>query len=277
MAQRVEVVAVNKETGEVTRKTTVTEDEDLYIAIFAYGLPRDIVHTNSQMSSSVYGGDIYRGYDITQPSTTTGGYIGAHGVTQRHHTTKGVDHEITPDGNAANGTGYDVNHKIAFAYLIAPYNVDSNGDPDEDSSEMLNWCVASGWDEALLSESAYTHSGDGIGVGKGDSKLATTPTGCAAYTGIGGKDNPGTWRLPTQRESQVMFTIIEYAMQLNVQYGIENTMAAGDYWTSTELFASGANWKAWANSSTSGSVANDEKSLSHFARCVRDIYYKVNE
>ncbi len=277
MAQRVEVVAVNKETGEVTRKTTASDDEDLYIAIFAYGLPRDIVHTNSQMSNSIYGGSIYSGFGITPPSITTGGYIGAYGVTQRHHTTKGVDYEITPDGNAANGTGYNVNHKIAFAYLVAPYNVDRDGNPDKESTEMLNWCVASGWDEALLNELAYTHSSDGIGVGKGASTLATTPTGCAAYRGIGGKDNPGTWRLPTQRESQVMFTIIEYAIALNVQYEIENTMAAGEYWTSTELFASGANWKAWANSSTSGSVANYEKSSLLYARCVRDIYYKVNE
>lgn len=121
IAQRVEVVAVNKLTGEVRRSTSCDVDtEDLYIAIFAYGLPRDIVRTNAEMRSSIYsGGD--SGYKVSSVSSTSSntnvGYIGAYGVTQRHHTTKGLDEPITPNGYTATGTGYDVNHKISFGAL----------------------------------------------------------------------------------------------------------------------------------------------------------------
>ncbi len=279
MAQRVEVVAVNRSTGEVSRNTTADSDvEDLYIAIFAYGLPRDMVRTNMEMQQSMYSTSTYS----TLVLTATGGYIGATGVTQRHHTTKGIDEPITTDGNDTDDEGHNVNHKITFAYLIAPYNVDSSGNQDTESTTILDWCVASGWDITLLEENGHTGSsgvsGDGIGPGKGAYTLPADPTGCAAYQGIGGNDPKGSWRLPTQRESQVMFTIIEQAMELSATYSLDVAIVSGDYWTSTEFFAASTSpWKAWANNSISGSVTHLDKTTGCYARCIRDIYYNVND
>lgn len=276
MAQRVEVVAVNQGTGEVTRKSTAADGEDLYIAIFAYGLPRDIVRTNAEMRSSIYSGETYAGAVTIDYENPANGYIGAYGVTQRHHTTKGLDRAISDGTN-----GYNVNHLVSFAYLVAPYNVNANGEVDTSSTVELDWFTASGWSDAVVATPASmsgTLNSDGIGTGVGASTLSDDPSGCAAYKGVGGEDPEGTWRLPTQREAQVMFTIIDQAIELNAAHSVGGAIVAGDYWTSTE-FIEGTSWKAFANSSISGNMFHDENNTStlNFARCVRDIYFKVND
>ncbi len=223
-----------------------------YFALYAYGLPREVVKTNQEIKDSKFGDT---------------------GIMRRHHTTKYDDAGIGSEG-------YNANQKLSFAFLIAPYNVDANGDPIMPGmyQSEISWYDASGWDVSIDTELKP----DPWGVMRLSSCLKTesvakaSPTGCAAYQGLSGEDTPGTWRLPTQREALVMFTIMEHALTMQGANEVPNLIINGKYWTSTELKTS-ANWKVWYVDSTEGKVIHSEKldAASNypgaFARCVRDI------
>lgn len=61
-AQRIEIVWVEKTTGEVVRVANnqrITSDDDKekyseYFALFAFGMPRSMVKTNSEMRASIF-------------------------------------------------------------------------------------------------------------------------------------------------------------------------------------------------------------------------------
>ncbi|MFR9650637.1 MAG: hypothetical protein SNG35_01250 [Rikenellaceae bacterium] len=240
------------------RMEIYTYESFKYIALYAYGLQRDVVKTNAEMKAAQMNGD-------------------GTGVMRRHHTTKGFDERI---GNE----GYNANDKISFAFMIAPRNVDVDG-TETTKAVLLTWAEASGWDTSLNSGSGeYYDTATGVGVG--ESILATEATGCAAYRGMNGKDNPGDWRLPTQREIQIMFTVIEQSLGYVASGEVDHEIIEGVYWTSTEFYSSDAPGSAWSISSITGQPIYDKKdninaasgvNENRMARCVKDIYETINE
>lgn len=226
-----------------------------YLAVYAYGLPREVVKTNDEMRSSMF-----ESSDGSQA-----------GVIRRHHTSKGIDEVIGSEG-------YNGNQKLSFAFVVAPHNVDSSGNHTQETWATSSWSQASGWDTTLDTELAnelYLENA----VGEGASTLASTPTGCAAYAGPNGGEQ-GQWRLPTQREMLMMFTVIDQAVELIRGWSTEEySIVSGDYWTATELNPGGGTsaWKAWYVSNITGFTTHDAKTKGYLTRCVKDIYETINE
>ncbi|MFI3281530.1 MAG: hypothetical protein R3Y44_06115 [Rikenellaceae bacterium] len=221
-----------------------------FLSLYSYGLQRSVVKTNAEMRASQMNGD-------------------GTGVTKRHHTTKGVDERI---GDA----GYNANEKITFAFIASPYNVDINGQHTSSTSDVMSWSEASGWDTSIdVGAGEYYDITTGVGVGV--STLAETPTGCAAYRGMNGTDKEGEWRLPTQREMQVMFTVIEQALGYIQSGEVESEVLDGIYWTSTEFYASGAPGYGWSISTITGFPLYELKTERRMVRCIKDIYETINE
>ncbi len=188
------------------------------------------------------------------------------GVMLRHHTTKGIDQAVTAEG-------YNTNEKVSFALLIAPYIISASGEHTntESSNCEMTWEEASGM---ILQNGVYVEN--------------PQPTGCAAYTGPGGIDKAGDWRLPTQRELQMMFTVVEQAVELLGAGAADGEAAVGTYWTSTE-FSSGYNMgsaslsyidttdKMWTVDNSTGQTTHEFPDVTNMIRCVRDIYETINE
>lgn len=222
-----------------------------YLAVYAYGLPREVVKTNDQMRASKTGKD-------------------GLGLMRRHETNKGEEYAVGDDGYAAN-------EKLSFAFCIAPHNIGSDGLHVEESSSgdsgLLTWTKASGW-SSDIDDDLSTDKGGSV-----DSITPEEPTGCAAYRGAEGKDEAGSWRLPTQREAQTMFTIMGQATALVASGLVENHIVDGDYWTATEFSNADAPWKAWSIKTTTGYTYHEERTAYYtkYARCVKDIYESINE
>lgn len=235
------------------QRLEIYEDErgNDYLGLYAYGLQRDIVKTNDEMRASV----------------------NEAGITRRHHTTKGNEDRIGSEG-------YNANPEVSFAFLIAPYNVDVNGQHTSNVNETMTWTKASGWDSSIDDVNCNFEVGDS-GPGAGDSPIAARPTGCAAYQGADGLDAQGEWRLPTQREIQIMFTIMEQATAFVESGEVETEILSGKYWTSTEFCVSGGAtvWNAWYLNNFNGFTEYTPRgsSVSYFARCVKDLYLPINE
>lgn len=244
VAQRIEVY------------TDVNNQNVKYLAVYAYGLPREVVKTNDEMRNSMYESD-----------------GSSAGVMRRHHTSKGVDDVIGSEG-------YNGNQKLSFAFVIAPHNIDTYGNHTSVLWDTSTWSQASGWDTLLDEELANTLSvEDGETAGEGASTLASPATGCAAYAGPNGGEQ-GQWRLPTQREMLMMFTVIDQAVDLISGWSAEEySIVNGDYWTATELNPGGGTsaWKAWYVSNITGFTTHDAKTKGYLTRCVKDIYETINE
>lgn len=113
------------------------------------------------------------------------------------------------------------------------------------------WAVACGW-----IPSANT-SGTGANA-------AVVPTGCAAYFEVGIDAIPGKWRLPTQREMNLI-TICRF--ELEAIGGFTPLTLTAHYWTSSQ---SGATM-ALAMSMQYSSMIQRPKTSSLAARCIRDL------
>ncbi len=188
------------------------------------------------------------------------------GVMLRHHTTKGVDQAVTSEG-------YNANEKVPFALLIAPYIINAKGEHTTTSAEdcVMTWEEASG---LIADGNGYIENPE--------------PSGCAAYKGPGDNDKPGDWRLPTQRELQMMFTVIEQAIELLSSGVVDGEAATGTYWTSTEFsstYEEGSDDleyidttdKAWTVNNSNGQTTHGYPTDKNIIRCVRDIYETINE
>lgn len=233
------------------------ERDNKYIAYYSYGLPRDIVKTNAEMAASV----------------------NERGMVRRHHITKAVDAKIGDEG-------YDANRKLSFAFAVAPRNVNASGQEITDIwSSNLKWTEACGWDPATMDrQMGAIIPGDnqyGIGDGVSPTKMADSPTGCAAYQGYDGEDDPGDWRVPTQRELQTMFTVIEQALDMIEAGEVDVDVTPGEYWSSTEFYASGDVWYSWVSDNVKGTInanydRSDKATYPVFVRCVKDLYFPAN-
>ncbi len=232
------------------RMEVYTYNSFKYLSLYSYGLPREVVKTNAEMRASQSNGD-------------------GTGVVKRHHTTKGFDERIGEDG-------YNVNDKLTFAFISSPYNVDIDGKHTSSTDDIMTWAEASGWDTSINSGEGESYNTE-TGVGEGESILAAEPTGCAAYRGMNGTDNPGDWRLPTQREMQVMFTVIEQALEYSVSNEVVSEVLEGSYWTSTEFYSSDAPGYSWSLSTITGCPLYELKSEKRMVRCIKDIYESIND
>lgn len=235
----------------MAQRVEAYEDEhgDFYYTVYGYGLPREVVKKNSEMRASMY-----------------------NGVFRRHHTTKLIEGAI----DDTYIEGYNCNLKISFAYAIAPYNVDIDGEHTT-STDGLTWTQASGWDSTMDDQGASMNL-YGTGEGSATAKVAETSTGCAAYRGINGEDAPGTWRLPTQREAMVMLTIIDQVVN-NPDARVTNYIDETEVWTATEFFGSADYWQAWVIDPILSIAIHEVRTSAtkKSARCVKDIYFDVNE
>ena len=211
-----------------------------YVVLYAYGLPRESVKTNTELKKAKVS-------NSTEENT---------GLMRRHYTNaSGVTIPISNDG-------YPANKKLSLAFAIAPVNVDAEGKPTK-TAIYMNWATASGWNNSILDEIPPT--------GKSSNDvIATVATGCAAYKGKKEIDSPGTWRLPTQREGMLMFLFMQQALIMGAEGGYE--VIQGKYWTATEFSdGSGPLWVAWGlDTQTGGSTHYSKVSTDMMTRCIKD-------
>ena len=221
-AQRLEYIDINKEK---------------YVVLYAYGLPRKTVKTNTELKNS----------KISTGKTNNIGIVRRHYIDAKGHI-QGI------------GTGgYPVNEKLSLAFAIAPENVDETG-RQTNKKEPMTWLIASGWKADLLKTDPLSEDSSG-------EFIAETPTGCAAYQGKNKEDPPGTWRLPTQREAMMMFLFMHEALSITSEY----TLIHGNYWTATEIETT-VRWQYWFLSTTSGHTQNEKYDHPNvMTRCIKDI------
>ncbi|MFV0580596.1 MAG: DUF1566 domain-containing protein [Parabacteroides gordonii] len=99
----------------------------------------------------------------------------------------------------------------------------------------------------------------------GTTDWTTAYNQCKSYNGEGG--SAGQWRLPTQRELQMIWILHP---QL-IGKGSFNAYSTGYYWSSTEYGGSYPN-QAWPVDFTNGYTANGvNKTNTYSVRCIRDL------
>lgn len=84
----------------------------------------------------------------------------------------------------------ETNRLISKKFAVAPDNINGKG---VHSSSPISWANAGGWD-ALANTKVYTDT----------ESFRAVEQGCPVYRGRNGKDVPGSWRLPTQKEIILM-------------------------------------------------------------------------
>lgn len=150
-------------------------------------------------------------------------------------------------GNSGNP---NVNDKVSPRFAVSPQDIALTGNSVQTD---MNWLEASGW------------SADAGGNFNATATPASPATGCAAYRGPSGTDAPGTWRLPTQREAQLMWILND---KLKTLPGFA-TLSEQEYWTGTECSGN----LAFAYHLSKGSIYKGGKASSSLrrVRCVRDL------
>lgn len=150
--------------------------------------------------------------------------------------------------NAGNGNNVNVNSKLPFRILIAPSDV----------SGTLTWSQAMGFSDANNSNLNATAD--------------KAQSGCATYVPRPGDSFPGYaglttgWRLPTQRELQLMWLLRDAIDQAFLpRYSVRNQLK-GTYWSSTEEDAT----KAWYFNFDDPFCNSALKTVQYKVRCVRD-------
>lgn len=150
--------------------------------------------------------------------------------------------------NAGNGSNINVNSKLPFRILIAPTDVTGS----------LSWSAAMGFTDE--SNSNLNATAD------------KSQSGCAAYVpnrdGLTGYPGLKTkWRLPTQRELQLMWLLRDAIDQAFLpRYSMRDKLE-GVYWSSTEGDATSAWYFTFGVPLWS---ATSEKIVTRKVRCVRD-------
>lgn len=152
--------------------------------------------------------------------------------------------------NEGNGGNINANSKLPFRILIAPTDVYGT----------LTWSEAMGFSRENNSNLNATFVG------------SSKQGGCAKYVPGPGGSFPGYvglntgWRLPTQRELQLMWLLRDAIDQAFLpRYPVRNKLT-GTYWSSTEEGATTA-WYFNFNGPASTKAA---KTTQYKVRCVRD-------
>lgn len=118
----------------------------------------------------------------------------------------------------------------------------------------ITWAGASGWTTA-------SNSANGTGV------VASPATGCNNYGEALLNADVGTWRVPTQRELYLIYTVRKDLLGLNI-LGFNDFIVNANYWSSTASSAT----EAWAMDIGAGIMYNRAKNTNTFrVRCIKDI------
>lgn len=152
--------------------------------------------------------------------------------------------------NNGNGSNINVNSKLPFHILIAPTDV----------SGTLTWSEAMGFSNENNSNLNATFVG------------SSKQGGCATYVPEPGDDFPGYvglntgWRLPTQRELQLMWLLHDAIDQAFLPGYPKRNKLSGTYWSSTEEGAT----TAWYFNFDGPASTKAAKTTQYKVRCVRD-------
>lgn len=152
--------------------------------------------------------------------------------------------------NQGNGNNLNVNSKLPFRILIAPTDVIGT----------LTWSEAMGFDAQ--------NNNNQDAVPTGNSKQG----GCSTYVPPPGENFPGyagvkQWRLPTQRELQLMWLLHDAIDQAFLPKYSKRDKLSGTYWTSTEQNAGTAWYVNFDGPIYSG---KSPKTTQYKVRCVKD-------
>ncbi|MCS2333701.1 DUF1566 domain-containing protein [Bacteroides sp. BFG-606] len=208
----------------------------LWTVLFCFGLPSGVFGQHIQKET--VGGKTYA--VIYADSLAGAAQWGSGVMMMREGTT--IRHQVSK----GNGANLSVNDRIPFRFIVAPEDVGNN---DE------NWMVA-----------------QGVNIGGKDelpdfSKIADT--GCRLY-GKSGQPGAGrNWRVPTQRELQLMWMFRETIGVIYNTKPMEEAGKAKRYWTSTEKGAT----DAWFFDFTPGKPHCDTQAkttATGMVRCVSD-------
>ena len=156
--------------------------------------------------------------------------------------------------------------KIPSYFIISPDIVSSDG---EAKAEKMAWATANGY---LATANTNYHDTQSFAVAKG----------CAMYRGKDGRDEPGTWRVPTRGECALILIFYKKMEEDNAETDFKPFSLSSDtytdYWIATEYSGysnGGWNLRIFPNGQISGnalySSSSIKKSGSCYLRCVRDI------
>lgn len=147
----------------------------------------------------------------------------------------------------------ETNRLISKKFAVAPDNINGNG---VHSNLPISWANAGGWD-ALANTKDYTDT----------ESFRAVEQGCPVYKGRNGKDVPGSWRLPTQKEIILMLIYSKKIYATSGNIGFVNLTSS--YCAATELSESHC-----ANIYMMQAIGGLGKTGSYptfYARCIRDI------
>lgn len=156
------------------------------------------------------------------------------GTTIRHQVSKG------------NGANLSVNDRIPFRFIVASEDVGSND---------KNWMAVQGVNDG--------------GQDDNPDFATTANTGCRWYGTAGAPGEGRKWRVPTQRELQLMWMFREAIGAIYKDKPMEETGRTKRYWSSTEKGAT----DAWFFDFTSGKPYCDiqaKSTANGMVRCVSD-------
>lgn len=208
----------------------------LWIVLFCFGFPTEVF--GQYIQKETIGGKTYAVIYADGLAGAARWGLGVkmmrNGTTIRHQVSKG------------NGGNLSVNDRIPFRFIVATEDI---GDND------ANWMTVQGVNDGGQNQS---------------SDFATTAnTGCRWYGASGAPGAGRKWRVPTQRELQLMWVFREAIGVIYKDKQMEETNKTKRYWTSTEKGAT----DAWFFDFTPGIPNCDTQAKSTangMVRCVSD-------
>ncbi|MBW9277170.1 DUF1566 domain-containing protein [Bacteroides fragilis] len=212
----------------------------LWIVLFCFGFP------------PVVFGQYIQKVTITKDGTkTTYAVIYAEGLAGAAQWGPGV--KMMRNGNTirhqvskGNGSNLSVNDRIPFRFIVAPTDVENNN---------KNWMAVQGVNDG--------------GQNQNPDFTTTANTGCRWYGTVGAPGAGRQWRVPTQRELQLMWMFREPIGLIYKDKPMEESGKTKRYWTSTEKGTD----QAWFFDFTPGIPYCDtqlKSTANGMVRCVSD-------
>ncbi|MCS3136917.1 DUF1566 domain-containing protein [Bacteroides ovatus] len=160
-----------------------------------------------------------------------------------------------------------IGQKVSMHFIVSPNIVDSNGSASL-SGETMNWATANGY---LATANSNIYSTDSYAV----------PKGCAMYKGKNGKDEKGTWRVPTLREASLIMIFYKELEATSAQtdfqpFVLPSSGTSGtDYWMATEYqgnYSNACYMRFYPDAiAVQYRSSRSEKTDKYYLRCIRDI------
>lgn len=208
----------------------------LWIVLFCFGFPSGVF--GQYILKETIGGKTYAVIYADSLAGSAQWGLGVkmmrNGTTIRHQVAKG------------NGGNLSVNDRIPFRFIVADQDVGNNGD----------WMTAQGVNSGDQDEKS-DFSGTGVS------------TGCRQYGAIGQPGEGRQWRVPTQRELQLIW-MFRQPIGLISGNPMEESGKTKRYWASTEKGATEAWFFEFAPGKPYCDTQAKTKSDGTVVRCVSD-------